>query len=319
MYDNKSILISCDDASFFISKEDIQYYDNNHELLLKEYIKQQLEEMAENIKNKKDDNFQKRKNNPFNCFNSEFSDNMGIGRSVDSQLGNRLQRIALFLSRLRFGVINVPNNIYLNINRYSGQIHVKTFSIFKDYKPVQNIYYCFDIGLLDQSNFIGPRTTQKIKDSGVAVRDCVFLCDEDVLNNVYKVFIERDENRRGIPVDLTFFLRTYDNIDNYSFELKAGGNLDTKNAQANVREVNSLKDLFSFTNYNEAYFATCYDSIGNGEPDGSILGELEREKILIGRKFWERILPQDITYERFVDIYRTAFYDVGVEEKILGK
>lgn len=41
---------------------------------------------------------------------------MGLGRSVDSQLGNRLQRIIFYISRMRYGNLCVPNLVTIDID-----------------------------------------------------------------------------------------------------------------------------------------------------------------------------------------------------------
>lgn len=74
----------------------------NIKLKLTEFIQKELLSMSENIINNFEDNMRNRENNPFLAFEDEdIKKYMGLGRSVDSQLGNRLQRIIFYISRMQ--------------------------------------------------------------------------------------------------------------------------------------------------------------------------------------------------------------------------
>ena len=94
------------------------------------------------------------------------------------------------------------------------------------------------------------KTTKKLFDNrtkSVIKTSFVVKSDKITIEKVKREFEERDKKGNGIPIDLFVFEKTSDekNIA-YSYELKAGGNLDTKNAPSNAKEVKSLKTIFSF-------------------------------------------------------------------------
>ena len=79
-----------------------------------EFISKQLSEMAENINKSLEKNLEKRRNNEFIIFSDEnVKKYMGLSRSFDSQLGIRLQKIAMFVARRKYGNNRVPNLILL--------------------------------------------------------------------------------------------------------------------------------------------------------------------------------------------------------------
>lgn len=102
------------------------------------------------------------------------------------------------------------------------------------------------------------------------------------------------------------------------YELKAGGNLDTKNAPSNAAEVTSLETIFSFCDKSISRFATCYDGKGDGTPDGAIGKHLDRNQILIGKEFWEEILEDGVSYNDFILAYQEAYKKAKVEETVIG-
>ena len=77
------------------------------ECIKKEYIsfiQKQLAEMAKTVKKNSSKNQAKRENNIFFIFSDKNAKKyMGTGRSFDSQLGTRVQKIAMFISRRQYG------------------------------------------------------------------------------------------------------------------------------------------------------------------------------------------------------------------------
>ena len=78
------------------------------ECIKKEYIsfiQKQLAEMAKTVKKNSSKNQAKRENNIFFIFSDKNAKKyMGTGRSFDSQLGTRLQKIAMFISSTSFDI-----------------------------------------------------------------------------------------------------------------------------------------------------------------------------------------------------------------------
>jgi len=98
-------------------------------------------------------------------------------------------------------------------------------------------------------------------------------------------------------------------------EIKTGGNLDESKASGDVKKL-----IVKYLAYGDKdlpiYFATCYANNGkdkNGEYkkiSGSLKKHFEHNKspgsmggLLIGKHWWERILPPEISYEEFEKIF----------------
>ena len=126
-----------------------------------------------------------------------------------------------------------------------------------------------------------------------------------------------EKNNEVLPVDLLFFDCPTTELNGASaFEIKMGGNLDTKNARSNAEEVKSLSDLFGFLTDHSAYFATCY-----GECSAAVRSDLEAilgdNTICNNRTFWDKIIPSsDFTYEDFIEVYTEAFRATNLEEQL---
>ena len=277
--------------------------------LLKDFIIEQLNEMGLTLEENHEPNMANRKNNPFNCLPDIIDKYMGLGRSFDSQLGNRLQNIAFFCARLKFGDISVPNIVFID----SKSAIVKVASIPINHKPSKQLYanakvynqYIRTIDVFDAQQLRNTLKYKKItKENPVSKTFSVKFPTE------YKE-IKKDKT----PVDL---LIIYENENDgkiyaYAFEIKAGGNLDTKNSVANATEVENLNNWFSFAtgNENRGYFATCYQSAG-----GIKGGKLSDKQQMLNKDFWDFILPDDISYDTFVDIYKSAFNSSNITETI---
>ena len=115
------------------------------------------------------------------------------------------------------------------------------------------------------------------------------------------------------PVDLAFFDGEIWNV----MELKAGGDLDSSNAPSNVEKLLTIYVDMGITNC-RAYFATLYNKDGEDNVwSGAVKKHLHYPSMfLIGAKFWERILPDGITYDVFTNIYRDALTDIDLNKHI---
>ncbi len=115
------------------------------------------------------------------------------------------------------------------------------------------------------------------------------------------------------PVDLAFF----DGKDWNIMELKAGGDLDSSNAPSNVEKLLTIYVDMGIENC-KAYFATLYNKNGEGNTwTGTVKKHLNYPSMfLIGKSFWERILPAGISYEEFTEIYREALEEINLNRRI---
>lgn len=263
------------------------------EIEIANIIEHELTEMVDNILIKHKQNQINRRNNPFNCFENPYIKNyMGMGRSFDSQLGNRLQNIALHIVRLNKYKF-APNHFIFNL--------------------CENMLYISTV--IDNSNkqFIG--VGENINDEEYLRSFPISYEQKDYLLSLSELYKIKNKII-GIPVDLIYYDTEYNTFD--AFEIKSGGNLDTKNADANFNEVLRLMKILNPINGSQSYFATCYNNMGEGaNPQGSIFAKLPEDHILIGKDFWNKILPVNVSYKRFIEIYQYIFREVVQVDKSL--
>lgn len=116
------------------------------------------------------------------------------------------------------------------------------------------------------------------------------------------------------PIDLAFF----DGVKWNVLELKAGGDLDSSNAPSNVEKLLTIYVDMGIENCN-AYFATLYNKDGEGNTwKGAVKKHLAYpEMFLIGKNLWDKILPNNITFEEFEVIYKDALEEIGLNNRII--
>lgn len=116
------------------------------------------------------------------------------------------------------------------------------------------------------------------------------------------------------PVDLAFFDGNEWNI----MELKAGGDLDSSNAPSNVEKLLTIYVDMGIENC-KAYFATPYNKDGEGNTwKGAVKKHLAfPEMFLIGKNLWNKILPNNISFEEFEAIYKEALEEIGLNNRII--
>lgn len=318
--------------------------------------------MSENVAK----NFDSREqNNPFQPFSGEEANEvtkyMSLGRSFDSQLGNRLQKICMFLARCRFGDKEVPNYIFARVN--SGKIILWLFSYPEKFVAEYGIdaYKTQILRSASSKDDIAKRilggVEKEIKaryrdDKGIKqirkeehkeevacilekweneFRDSIVEytydeCSADQLKAIKGISKE-------IPIDLIYFQGPH---EVFLYEIKASGGLDTKNRGENAGEVIRNEKKLSFIGRVNSYFAACYNNCGEygdeikkekgvqfrgdfpvGPMFNIVSGRPEMDgKIIVGSVFWEQILPDKITYKRFIEIYADAFRSSEIEKKI---
>lgn len=266
-------------------------------------------------------NSQNRKHNVFNCINDHtIRRYMGLGRSFDSKLGNEIQKIAMKLARVTKNDINVPNIILINTeDENDNRKFILDLYIIKD-NFQQRVFYN-----IKPDDFFDNYDEDKIEsDKSISIEFTLPKNDikADLTQLNKRKITEKKESinqYKNILVDLLYF----ENIDDptktkiTTFELKSGGNLDTKNSIANVNEVKLLKDIFKFFPQNDSFFATAYNNAGEGVPSGDVFTKLEDEKLeyKVGKDFWNMLLPKELGYESFIENYKQKFIESGIEEE----
>jgi len=286
------------------------------------FINRELTAMTTNVVNNYAENMANREINPFLTFDDlSIMKYMALGRSVDAQLGHRIQRIIFYLARVRYGLLNVPNCVTIDIvNHEQKKIRCSLYSVAHNL-PAQEQNANFDP--YKQAVLIGGNKSDrdikrqlKVKASTDAMKKLSYEFDgipDDVLDYI------RIKSGKRIPIDLLFFDCDETALNNANtFEIKMGGNLDTKNSESNAREVKDLLTLFSFLQNNFSYFATCY-----GVSSASITTDIQRivgnNAILNNIAFWEKVIPSTedtYTYNDFIDVFKRAFVSSGLEESL---
>ena len=266
-------------------------------------IHRALCEMVEQIGAAARKNMEGRRNNPFNHFEDpSIGKYMMLGRSFDSQLGNRLQTLAFHLARMRYGTSQVPNAIYVRLSDQTHTIHYQTYHLYQARTGAEIEW---------QKLFLGQENRAfRAKERIYAGPEWVCeLAEADYAKA--KAALEGRQKKGGTPIDLIFWPEKEKPYCE-AFEIKAGGNLDTKNAEANEHEVRYLQEVVRPMG-GKAYFATCYNNAGEGnDPAGSIFKRLNREELCIGEAFWNKVLPPELSYKKFIEIYQDEF-NHGVE------
>lgn len=284
---------------------------------LREKIYAELDGLRQNVVDNYQDNMANRENNPFLVIDDiDAKKYMALGRSIDSQLGNRLQRIIFLIARMRYGIEKVPNVVEINIaNKSERNIKCILYSVdcnlpLEEQKSGFNPYRQY-IYINKASTTKQIKNLLKIRASSPSLVKSEFEFD-NISHSAMKA-IKKKEGKK-LPVDLLFFDCSINDLNNANaFEIKMGGNLDTKNSESNAKEVRELSELFSFLTDHSAYFATCYAECSTAVKRDleEILGD---NTICNNRDFWDKIIPlDDFTYDDFISIYTEAFRAINLE------
>ena len=285
--------------------------------LLYKFMCTELASMKDSIKSNYVINIENRKNNDFLLISDEtMKKYMALGRSVDSQLGNRMQRIIFYVARMRYGILNVPNIVSIDIsNEVERNIKVTVYSVpFDLNKDEQRVgFNPYSQSVIVSKNLSIDRVKELLN---VKKKTDKLLCQTFEFGSVSEPVFNKIRNGRKIPVDLLILDIGENTISRATaFEIKMGGNLDTKNAKSNAQEVKDLSSLFSFLGDSQSYFATCY-----GECSAAVKKELDtilnRNSVLNGLEFWKKILPNSFTYDEFIEKYKDAFIKSSLEKEL---
>ena len=203
---------------------------------LQNFISYEIISMKQNILEKFEENMKNRMNNFFCTFNNKkIIMYMMLGRSIDSQLGTKLQHIAMYMARERYGFSMVPNLVVMYQDKKN--ICIRTVADPWEKGCQQKI----------------KRAESKEKaDALIEKNRKRYIMHNPSSVNSFKIELESDEKVREIldcikpskgkshdrVLDLLYFVDEDGKlIEADCFELKSGGNLDTKNSDANIREV----------------------------------------------------------------------------------
>ncbi len=230
--------------------------------------------------------------------------NMVFVSSFESKSGFAIESCAKQVACLKFGEENVP--AIVNPRHIPHQIDPQSVSgqiIVTDINP-DNGELHGHIAEFRASN-VATGKGQNRRESGVtqaSIRQLLPMAQRYRTAGCYTK-----------PVDLAFF----DGKNWHVLELKAGGDLDSSNAPANVEKLLTIYACLNVPNAH-AHFATLYNKNGEGN---TWTGALKKhmafpEMFLIGKAFWNVILPEGINYERFTALYRAALEDIDLNQRI---
>lgn len=275
---------------------------------LKTKIKEIIKSKVENLLSRTADDF---KNNytrkTHNWTLAEF-DNILVAHivfvsSFESKSGNMFQSIAEEIAKIRYGEENTPKVI-------KGRgVSDEEFERFKsDYRGEEQLI----ITKVDQSacqKFIVD-FREKHKSHGRGRKRVGPSLNQDTLKEINKQDLPETEFLTSKPVDLAI----YDSEnDTYHFmEIKAGGDLDSSNAPGNVAKMLTEFAICGKDNV-KLYFATLYNKNGEGNTwTGYVKKYFSDDILLIGKNFWELILPKEISFEDLKDIYNEVSKELNV-------
>jgi len=273
--------------------------------VIRDIIFQEFSKLVKNIEGDFITNFRKKTNNfLLNQLDNKMTANMVFVSSFESKSGFALEACAKRIAILRFGEENVPSivnphNLKHNIDpvTINGQIIVSNID-------VDNGELRGKVAEFRANNVASGRGIER-NESGVTQKSI-----QNLLSNTSRF---KDGKIHTKPVDLAFFDGACWNL----MELKAGGDLDSSNAPSNVEKILTIYVGLNTIN-SKLYFATLYNK--NGE-EKTWTGAVKKhmaypEMFLIGRNFWNRILPNEITFEIFVETYKEALTKIDLNKRI---
>lgn len=274
--------------------------------IIKQIIVEEFSTLTTLIENDFNCNYARKVNNfLLSQMDEQITASMVFVSSFESKSGFAIENCAKRIARLTFGDENVPaivnprNLLHnLNPNEINGQIVVTDVE-------TTNGDLRGHIASFRANNEATGRGHNRIE-SRVTHETC---------ENVLLPLSARYQTNQIFtkPVDLAFFDGENWNI----MELKAGGDLDSSNAPSNVEKLLTIYVDMGIPNC-RAYFATLYNKDGEGNTwTGSVKKHMNYPSMfLIGANFWNRILPENITFNDFTEIYREALEEIDLNARI---
>ncbi len=274
---------------------------------IKSIVYEEFSKLISLIEQDFSDNYKRKVNNfLLSQMDENITASMVFVSSFESKSGFAIENCAKRIARLKFGEENVPavvnpRNLPHDIDetKVAGQIVVTDVD-------THNGNLRGEISTFRANNEARGRGKARIE-SGVtqdSIKDTLLpLSTKYHTDSIYTK-----------PVDLAF----YDGENWNIMELKAGGDLDSSNAPSNVEKLLTIYVDMGIENC-KAYFATLYNKDGEGNTwTGAVKKHLAYpEMFLIGKKLWTKILPVEITFEEFEDIYKEALEDIGLNNRIV--
>lgn len=272
---------------------------------IKKIVYEEFSKLISNIEGDFKTNFiKKRYNFLLSQLDETITANMVFVSSFESKSGFAIETCAKRIARLKFGDENVPTIVNprgikhnLNPNTINGQIIVTDIDTDNgDLRGAISTFRATNVASGKGSSRAESGVTQS------SIKNLLPMARKYIAPGIHVK-----------PVDLAF----YDGKDWIILELKAGGDLDSSNAPANVEKLLTIYAGLNVSN-SKAYFATLYNKNGEGNTwTGAVKKHMAfPEMFLIGKKFWNTILPDGITYERFTELYKFALEELDLNARI---
>jgi len=232
---------------------------------------------------------------------------LALTSSLESKVGNSLNKFLLRLLKEE----DIMNHFgWLSLKEIKKFFEDKGINLDLDTNKGFSIGCCLEIPDIDLSNLKFQRKEKEENKKKLL---------DDLLEEKFKMVKMEGKEQKKFGVDL--ILITKDKRSIYLFEIKAGGDIDLKKAQTEVTNLIktylALKKLFGNELNIKFYFATLYNPRGEETSwKGSVGKFLDKDKILIGKDFWEFIFNKIISFEDFKRIYKDAAEESGVAEVI---
>lgn len=225
--------------------------------------------------------------------------------SFESKSGFAIEDCARRVARLKFGEDNVPAVVNPRGLRYDESVVPKRGQVVVTDVDTNSGNLHGEIAAFRANHVALGRGRNRVE-SRVTHESCkAVLLPLSIKYRQEKIYAK--------PVDLAFF----DGNDWNIMELKAGGDLDSSNAPANVEKLLTIFTDIGVENC-KAYFATIYNKDREGNVwSGTVKKHLHYPSMfLIGKDFWEKILPSGISFYDFKAIYEEALNEIDLNSHI---
>ncbi len=193
-----------------------------------------------------------------------------LARSLDSSLGNMLEKMAIQIAKLHYEVSqHVEGSIYQEQTDYIAELLER----YKNTKGAQHIK---------------PQ-----------VADYAGIINRKAANSGHSKRHESD-----------YYLKDPENGMHYLIELKIGGDLDNKKArsekEALLEQYCILANSLGSEDKIKICFATAYNRYGEGKPwtQGRVLQFFAKDELLISSAFWNMVCKSSHGYEIVLDEYK---------------
>lgn len=274
--------------------------------VIKNIVTEEFSKLTDTIEKDFSNNYKRKVNNfLLSQMDEKITASMVFVSSFESKSGFAIETCAKRIARLRFGEENVPAIVNprnlkhdIDINSVNGQIVVTDVDTHNgDLRGAISGFRANNVATGRGKNRVESGVTQD------SIRENLLPLAEQFRINTIQIK----------PVDLAFFDGEKWNV----LELKAGGDLDSSNAPSNVEKLLTIYVDMGIDNCN-AYFATLYNKDGEGNTwTGAVKKHMAfPEMFLIGKVFWEKILPENISFEEFEAIYKSALEDIDLNKRI---